>query len=206
VFSLNLNQEIEICQLCIQYAKSNKIDYTAKPYNVFQVEKLWLPSKVTVLFLAESPPWSRDRYFYKTDMTGNKVHLQKEVLGYLNLASLSEFKAKGYFLIDAIKCRLNKQTTEHVPARILCNCTNCFLQKELDRLNPSAIFVLGNSAKHALEHLVMFKELKSHKISEDFDGMIAGRRVILCVYPGGKTRIHVSSIKHSFEKLKEEGQ
>jgi uncharacterized phage protein (TIGR02220 family) len=205
VLALNVHKEIENCRLCTQYANI-KIDFAEKPYVVFQVEKRWLPSKVKVLFLAESPPWSRDRYFYKTGMTGNKTHLQKEVLNYLNLASLSEFKAKGYFLIDAIKCRLNKQKTEHVPAQVLGNCTNRFLQAELDRLNPCTIFVLGNSAKHALEQLALIKELESHKVSEDFDGMIAGRRVILCVYPGGKTRIHVNSIKHSFEKLKEEGQ
>jgi uncharacterized phage protein (TIGR02220 family) len=151
---LNLSQEIENCQLCIQYA--NAIDFKEKPCIVFQVEKQWLPSKVTVLFLAESPPWSKDRYFYKTDMTGNKTHLQKEVLRYLNLASLQEFKAKGYFLIDAIKCRLNKQVNEHVPTPVLGNCANRFLQKELDSFNPSTIFVLGNSAKHALEQLAFF--------------------------------------------------
>jgi len=203
VFLLNANDEIEKCQLCTRYFNS-KIDFTEKPYVVFQVEKLWMPEKVVVLFLAESPPWSKDRYFYKTDMKGNKTHLQKEVLSYLNLGSLSEFKAKGYLVIDAIKCRLNKQVSEHVPAEVLRNCTNRFLQKELDLLNPETIFVLGNSAKHALEQLSCFNELKVHKISEGFDGVVAGRRVILCVYPGGKTRMHAKSIERSFDKLKKE--
>lgn len=142
--ALNLNQEIENCRQCKQYANI-KIDFTEKPYVAFEVEKRWLPGKVKVLFLAESPPWNKERYFYKTDMTGNKTHLQKEVLGYLNLASLSEFKEKGYMLIDAIKCRLNKQTNQHVPALVLGNCTDRFLQKELELFNPCTVFVLGNS-------------------------------------------------------------
>lgn len=198
--ALNLNQEIENCQQCRQ-CTTVKIDFTEKPYVVFEVEKCWLPDRVKVLFLAESPPWCRERYFYKTDMTGNMTHLQKEVLGYLNLASLTEFRAKGYLLIDAIKCRLNKQTNQHVPTPVLSNCTNLFLQKELNRFNPETIFVLGNSAKNALQMLPCFETLKNHRISEDFDGAIAGRRVIFCVYPGGKTRMYVKSIQRSFDKL-----
>jgi uracil-DNA glycosylase len=200
VFSLSVRDEIEKCQFCKQYS-NGKISFAEKPYVVFQVDEKWLPETVEVLFLAESPPWSKDRYFYKTDMKGNKTHLQKEVLNYLNLASLLEFKAKGYIVIDAIKCRLNKQVSEHVPAAVLSCCTNIFLQKELDRFNPGTVFVLGNSAKHALEQLPCFGELKSHRISEDFDRTVAGRRVIFCVYPGGKTRMHVNSIKRSFDKL-----
>ncbi|MGD6934197.1 MAG: uracil-DNA glycosylase family protein [Candidatus Bathyarchaeia archaeon] len=200
---MNLSQEIEKCQLCQQHSKDGKIDFTEKPYVTFQVEERWVPKKVEVLFLAGSPPWSKDRYFYKTAMKGNKTHLQKEVLCYLELASLSEFKEKGYLVIDAIKCRLNKQVTEHVPQEVLSCCTRRFLQKEIDRFNPGTIFVLGNSAKHALEQLPCFEELKNHKISEDFDRVVAGRRVIFCVYPGGKTRMHVNSIKRSFGKLKE---
>jgi uracil-DNA glycosylase len=198
---LNISDEIKSCKLCVQYSNA-KIDFTEKPYITFEVEAMWLPKKVNVLFLAESPPWSKDRYFYKTDMKGAKTNLQKEVLRYLNLSSLSEFKGKGYFLVDAIKCRLNKQDSEHVPTTVLSNCTNRFLQAELDWINPGTIFVLGNSAKHALEQLPCFEELKNHKISEDFNRVIGSRQIILCIYPGGKTRKHVYSIKRSFDKLK----
>jgi uracil-DNA glycosylase len=200
--SLDVADEIRNCRLCVQYSKT-KIDFTEKPCVAFQVELRWKPDKVKVLFFAESPPWSKDRYFYKTDMKGTRTNLQKEVLRYLNISSLSEFKEKGCFLVDAIKCRLNKQENEHVPATILSNCTNRFLQTELERINPGTIFVLGDSAKHALEQLPCFEELKTHKISENFDKIIAGRRVIFCIYPGGKTRMYVNSIKQSFAKIKE---
>ena len=63
-----------------------------------------------VLFVAESPPWNRDQaYFYNQNSRNKRTNLRIEVLKLLNLKSLIEFKNRGYYLIDAIKCRLNKR-------------------------------------------------------------------------------------------------
>lgn len=194
-----LSVKLQLCDQCRRFEGKIAID---KPYLRFQVEEKWRPNQVNVLFVAESPPWDKERYFYKQDMTGNGTNLQKELFRYLNLASLEEFKGRGYFLIDAIKCRLNKRDgKENVPQQILSSCADAFLLQEIDEIKPQIIFVLGNSAKKALQNLPPFEELANHRVTEGFDLTLSGYRVILSVYPGGKTRGHVELIKKAFSKI-----
>lgn len=194
-----ISDRLQSCDQCRRFEGKIAID---KPYLRFQVEEKWRPSQVKVLFIAESPPWDRERYFYKQDMTGNNTNLQKELFKYLNLSSLEDFKARGYYLIDAIKCRLNKRSgKEHVPQAVLSACGANFLLEELQELKPAMIFVLGNSAKKALQNLPPFEKLVGHKVTEGFDETLAGYRVILSVYPGGKTRGHTEFIKKAFSKI-----
>lgn len=194
-----ISNELQSCDRCRGFEGKIAID---KPYLRFQVEQKWRPSPVKVLFVAESPPWDKERYFYKQDMTGNGTNLQKELFQYLNLSSLEEFKARGYYLIDAIKCRLNKRGgKEHIPQEVLSVCGTTFLLDELQELKPETIFVLGNSAKKALQNLPPFTGLASHRVTEGFDETLSGYRVILSVYPGGKTRGHAEQIKKAFSKI-----
>jgi uncharacterized phage protein (TIGR02220 family) len=194
-----ISDKLQLCDQCRRFEGKIAID---KPYLRFQVEKKWRPSHVKVLFVAESPPWDKERYFYKQDMTGNGTNLQKELFRYLNLTSLEEFKARGYYLIDAIKCRLNKRNgKEQVPKTVLAACAETFLLDEIEELKPTTIFALGNSAKKALQNLPTFKELAKHRVTEGFDETISGYRVILSVYPGGKTRGHTELIKKAFSKI-----
>jgi uracil-DNA glycosylase len=191
--------KLQLCDRCRRFEGKIAID---KPYLRFQVEEKWCPSKVNVLFVAESPPWDKERYFYKQDMTGNGTNLQKELFRYLNLTSLEEFKARGYYLIDAIKCRLNKcGGKEHVPRKVLAACAGTFLLEEIEELDPETIFVLGNSAKKALQTLPPFVDLARHRVIEGFDETLSGYHVILSVYPGGKTRGHAEAIKKAFSKI-----
>jgi hypothetical protein len=44
-------------------------------------------------------------------------------------------------------------------------------------------------------------ELKTHKVTEDYDQILSGYSVILSVYPGGKTRMHIKAIERSFSKI-----
>jgi len=194
-----ISSKLQSCSRCRRFEGKVAVD---KPFLRFQVEEKWKPSVVKVLFVAESPPWDKERYFYKQDMTGNGTNLQKELFRYLNLNSLEEFKAKGYYLIDAVKCRINKRGgKEHIPQEVITACGATFLLDEIKELQPRAIFVLGNSAKKALQNLPPFTELASHKVTEDYDELLTGTRVILCVYPGGKTRAHVDLIKKAFSKI-----
>jgi hypothetical protein len=119
------------------------------------------------------------------------------------LCSLEEFKARGYFLIDAIKCRLNKRgDKEHIPHQVLTACAGTFLLEEIGDLKPETIFILGNSAKKALQNLPPFTGLADHKVTEGLDETFNGYRVILSVYPGGKTRGHTELIKKAFSKIR----
>jgi uracil-DNA glycosylase len=201
---MDLSDEIRKCTKCIDIGlvASDRLNTSRKPYVQFDVEGKWRPDKVKVLFIAESPPWNgKQRYFYNQTVVENRTNLQKEVREYLGLKSLEEFRSEGYFLIDAIKCRLNKSEKKSVPRRVLRTCANKFLHKEITDLRPATIFILGNSSKHAVEEFSEFQDLKKHEIRDDYDKNLLGYRVILCPYPGAQTRTCINEIKRSFSKI-----
>jgi hypothetical protein len=201
---MSLAEKIQGCTRCINdgLTCADRLRTSEKAYVKFDVEKTWKPDEVNVLFIAESPPWNgKQRYFYNQDIIENRTNLREEVLRYLGLQSLEEFRSKGYFLIDAIKCRLNKTKKKSVPSDVLRTCADQFLYREVTNLKPTTVFILGKSAKGALEGFSEFQELKEHKITDDYDKCLSGYRVILCIYPGGNTRGWVDEIKHSFSKI-----
>ena len=207
---MSLTDEIAACQECINLDCAYRLKINEKPYVVFEVAEKWLPNgRVNVLFVAESPPWNGEqRYFYNTLRTGKQAGLRKEVLKHLNCPSLEAFKGKGYFLVDAIKCRLNKKDNSTVPSKVLEQCRAKFLGKEIMLLRPEVIFVLGNSGKKALEGLHSrpefseFIDLGEHKVTENYDKALSGFRVILCAHPGGQTRNYEKNIRQAFSRIK----
>ena len=207
---MTLSARIDNCTKCVDLglASSDRLDTHQKPYIDFDVEKRWKPGKVSVLFIAESPPWNgKQRYFYNPDVVEKRINLRKEVLKYLNLNSLKEFTDKGYFLVDTIKCRLNKSKKIKTPLRITSIskvCAEQFLRREIEELKPPTIFVLGNTAKKALQRFPEFKELKEHKVTEDYDENLSGYHVILCVFPGGQTRKYRNEIERAFAKIQQQ--
>lgn len=198
---MTLTRAVDLCHKCIDLESDNRLITNNKPYVKFQVEQKWKPKKVKVLFIAESPPWNgKQRYFYN-ETNEKRTNLRKEVLHHLNLKTLEEFRREGYLMIDAIKCRLNKKGKKKVPKQVLQNCSEKFIIKEIKSSNPPTIFVLGNSAKQALQQHPEFQELQHYKVTEDFDRKLSGYRVILSVYPGGQTRAHKSKIRQDFSKI-----
>lgn len=199
---MTLTHNIEICKKCISLTSDNRLKIDNKPYVKFQVETKWKPKTgIKVLFIAESPPWNgNQRYFYH-EIDEKRTNLRKEVLRHLNLKNLKEFKEEGYFLIDAIKCRINKKGKKKVPKQALKDCSDQFLMKEITNLKPQTIFVLGKSAKQALQQHPEFLNLQNHKVTEDYDNTLSKYRIILSIYPGGQTRIYESKIKNDFSKI-----
>jgi len=204
---MNLSDEIEKCTRCLDIgiAGSSRLNTDQKPYVKFDVERKWRPSRVRVLFIAESPPRNRkQRYFYNSS-ADSKGGLREEVLRYLNMRSLEEFRDKGCYLIDAIKCRLNKSSQLKSPLRlnkIVEKCASQFLVREIEDLKSETVFVLGNTAKKALGSFPEFQELKKYRITEDYDQELNACRIILCVFPGGQTRLHTDKIKRAFDKIR----
>ena len=207
---MTLLEEIDAWKKCMNLPGFDRLETDNRPYVAFRVDLDWKPlNSISVLFIAESPPWDRNGnqpYFYNNTYE-KRAGLRQEVLKHLNLVSLEDFKDKGYFLIDAIKCRLNKKDRSNVPQAVLNECSARFLGREIKELKPKTLFVLGNSAKKALQGLhgmsafSEFKELINHRVMDGFDQMLSGYRVILCVYPGGQTRKLEPSIKVCFSKL-----
>ena len=199
---MTLTRDIDLCRECLEFENQERINPVEKPFAKYKVEEKWQRKPVEVLFIAESPPWNgKQRYFYNQDVDEQRTNLRKEVLEHLQLNSLDEFKGKGFALIDAIKCRLNKRQKKNVPLKVLEVCSARFLRREISELNPKVIFVLGNSAKHAMQQLPEFQDLQHHKVTDSYDKMLSGYRVILCVYPGGQTRQHKSRIRLTFSKV-----
>ena len=206
---MNLTHEIEVCQRCVHFESPERLNISEKPYVKFQVEQIWKPKdgSINVLFIAESPPWNgKQNYFYNPNTLKKRTGLRKEVFKHLNIDSLEHFKAKGYFLIDAIKCRLNKEKPHtNVPKEVLKTCSEQFLKREIAELKPNpTIFVLGNSAKEALQQFSEFRKLQCHKVTDedDFDEILSGYRVILCPFPSRWNLLkHESKIKRAFSKI-----
>jgi uracil-DNA glycosylase len=151
---MNILHEIEACQRCIRLRIPDRLYTSEKPYVKFQVEQHWKPEdgNIKVLFIAESPPWSgKQSYFYNPNTLEKSSGLRKGVFKYLKIKSLEEFRGEGYFLIDAIKCRLNKKKSNtNVSKEVSKTCSEQFLEREIRELKTKTIFVLGNSAKKAL--------------------------------------------------------
>jgi uracil-DNA glycosylase len=205
---MDLSDKIRLCTECIDLSlvSSDRLDTCEKPYVRFGVEKKWKPDRISVLFIAESPP--PNGYFYDQDEVGRSGGLRTEVLKYLGLdQSLEKFRAKGYFLLDTIKCRLKKSRSIKTPLRIAeisKNCASRFLREEIDALAPKTVFVLGKTTKQALEEFQEFEELKKHKITDEFDKNLSRYRVILCVFPGGQTRMYRNKIDQAFARIREQ--
>ena len=199
---MNFTCEIDLCQKCMKLDFSNRLNSVRKPFVNFQVEEIWKPVQVKVLFVAESPPWNGNQaYFYNQNSHNKRTNLRIEVLKLLNLNSLIEFKNRGYYLIDAIKCRLNKREKKKVPTEVVLICSDQFLQKEIKQLKPEKIVILGNTAKKALQRIPEFTELTHHKVTENYETILSGYEIILTVYPGGQTRKYQDKIKKAFLKL-----
>jgi hypothetical protein len=218
-------QEIDSCRECAglrgldQRKGLDQLSFSDKPYVAFKVEDMWKPKVIETLFVAESPPRPNKHapYFYNPNPNERKTNLRKQVLKYLKLSSLEEFRdKKGYFLIDAIKCRLDKSGKRNVPLEVLRRCATKFLGDEIKNLltkeNKSGkrktIFVLGRSAKLALEELSLqqefadFIKLKKYRITQEFDQELSGYRVILCVYPSERNKAkYKSKIEKAFSRI-----
>lgn len=201
---MTMSDEIRKCTRCIdlKLVSYDKLNADQKPYVQFDVERSWKPGKVDVLFVAESPPWNgKQRYFYNP-VAEKRINLRTEVLSRLNLNKLEVFNERGYFLIDTIKCRLNKSIKKKVLYRIAKTCSQRFLLKEIKQLKPNTVFILGNTAKYALEQTADFEELVQHRITQDYDTNLSGYRVIVCPFPGGLTRKWTNEIDSAFMKIR----
>jgi len=142
---------------------NEKVRFSPEPYE--RAAAKYRPVKTRVLFVAEAPPSSLDRYFYFEDVRHQDslwVELTKEVFGAEAWGSikrersrkrewLRRFQENGYQLIDAVKEPLGcadavRKTKEHSQELI----------SEIREIAPSRIVLL----KYAV-YDVLFDELRS---------------------------------------------
>ena len=158
-------QNLDSCRYCGEESKEYLKDFI-KPCIEFRAHDDWKPEEVSVLFIAESPPGHESRYFYNL---GTPNLTRKKLLELLEMPDLSNFKKKGYFLTDTIKCRLWKHG-HGFPSYIAGNCAKRFLRDEIRRLKPEKIVLLGKTAKEGVQQFPEFEELRSYNKVKDYCG------------------------------------
>lgn len=145
-----------------------------KPCAVFDIYGNWKPNPVKVLFIAEAPPGNSDGYFYDPRRhAGYKETLRNALFELLELkgsdtaTKLEDFKRRGYFLVDAVKCRC-KKTNGQPPQQVTKTCARKWLHRELQELeNPDRICLLGKAALLALSQVPGFEDVSRYSVTKD---------------------------------------
>ena len=178
----------------------------------YKVDALWKPKKVRALIIAESPPWNDQRhYFYDAETESiftrhifDLLHIE----GKNKQDKLTNFMAKGYFVIDTINA-IFKKDLHSIPISLIHWCAQHIVINEIQFLNPEMILSLGDTAFRGLRsispfnvHLKPFHSLKS----------IANQKLwineILCAfspYPNDRNRPYQSAINYAFSTIIEKG-
>ena len=171
------------------------------------------PSKVRVLFIAESPPRQRGNsitFFYsdKGSMLSKQLKELLVIAGFrdFNVPShkefLKRFQDAGFYLIDAIRCPIIYRSRKR---RFMRNCIY-FLQEEIRRLDPEIIMVLGRTACEALKNIHLHNEgckiTKIHgqaiKVTHKAKTLI----VIFSLFPSVHNKGRTSDLAKPFRILK----
>jgi len=161
-----------------------------KPCAQFDIYTTWKPRPFRVVFIAEAPPANSDGYFYDSKPHANyKETLRKALFELLELkgddtsARLFEFKKRGYFLVDAIKCRC-KKTNGQPLASVTRTCAGKWLAQELEEVgSPSRICVFGLAARLALSQVKGFEELSRYSVTRDCGEVIKAERGEVLIWP-----------------------
>ena len=144
-----------------------------KPSLYFKARR-FRPSKIKVLFIAESPPSLRkgvekdlQPYFYNENFktTGNTLRgVLLKVLEISNenpLQKLEKFRDEGYFLIDTMKCRISKKEIKRRYWKdLVIDCASTHLLDEIIDLGPERICLLGQTALEGVKTLAGFGVLR----------------------------------------------
>jgi len=181
------------------------------PHEKYQVDELWRPESVKILFLAEGPSWhSSGPYFYDPEYDYNQGRIGKTIFHQLGIKGknrkeqLEQFKDRGYLFMDVIKCIYDKNK-KNITQEIIEFSGREFLQNDLADLSPKVIFLLGKTPLRALKSLDYYKEgLSGYKSITKSCGSsveLNGRKIIFCVFPSSRNFIYQGQIQKAFELL-----
>ena len=114
--------------------------------------------------------------------------LRERLLGFLGIHAdgeegLREFKRRGYFLIDAVECRVKKKNGK-IPGAVIKNCLNFLSAKiELARTRGAKkVVVLGSTALEALKTLG-FNELREKNVAKNCGEVVESRGFEIFLLP-----------------------
>ena len=147
----------------------------------------YIPETIKILFVAESPPWAftndKTAYFYAP--TAEKIAYGG--LGYYMIPILfkekiitkeqflQRFKESGFYLIDMVKCPINKLSKRGKEEAIKC-CAK-YLNEQLQLLNFKEAIFIGKTSFKAIKkflslnfpyHVIALPYGRSNKNVEEF--------------------------------------
>jgi uracil-DNA glycosylase len=188
--------KIERCKLCESIVFNGSVNVGEKPYIKYGVYEERVPSTIKCLFIAESPPGDARTFFYYP-YTGN--FLGERLLGFLGIHAggeegLQEFQERGYFLVDAVECRVKKTGGTAIPLEVINSCLNFLLAKiELARTRGAKkIVVLGSTALEA-PRMLGFSELIGKSVTRNYGEVVESRgfKVFILPLPARRGAKHV---------------
>ena len=140
-----LRSAVEKCGLC------RCVD---KPVVKYRAYEKWLPDRVRVLAVTESPPPSTSSSFFYNLATFDRLRLSlKTILGVRDMDDyefLRLLRDKGVFITNAVKCR--PLSRREIPA-MRRRCT-WVLKRELELLKPERIIAMGKTASASLSEVL----------------------------------------------------
>ncbi len=161
-----------------------------KPCAQFDIYSNWKPNSVSVVFIAESPPGTSEGYFYDPQpRSGYKEILRKALFDLLEISKgdtnikLDQFKRRGFFLLDAIKCRCKKKGGQP-PQPVTKTCARKWLSEELEEIgNTRRICILGKAALLALSELDGLGGLTEYSVRENCGEVVEYGQYSVLIWP-----------------------
>jgi len=196
------------------------------------------PDRVAVLFVAESPPWAAGRcevaepsdcrspgypYFWNDRYDAPcrpgtpplSRGLAENLFSLLGLdggsrrENLELFTAKGFFLVDTVRCVFRKNRKPAIPADLVRMSARETLAPEIAGLAPDCVVALGNTALSGLSVIEPYASALANAgtvtgISRDLQENLFEENRLLCLpYPGGRNRRYLDAIETGFALIKD---
>ncbi len=129
-----------------------------KPYVLYNPYRRYLPNRVRLLIISESPPPGHKRDFiYNLESRDRLRNVMSRILEVRDVELPEYLKNNGIFWSTAIKCRpLDKRYLEDMRKK----CVD-ILRHEIELLRPNAILALGRVAWRSIDECLRDSPMRS---------------------------------------------
>lgn len=130
-------------------SRCSRCAFVDKPYVKHRAYLNWLPSKVRVLAVGESPPPSRKESFFYNLSAFDRLRLSMKLITSFSGGDeglLKSLREHGVFVTAAVKCRpLSRREIPWMRGRCVF-----ILKRELELLKPEKVVAMGSTATLSL--------------------------------------------------------
>ncbi len=139
-------------------SKCNKCAFVDRPFIEYKIYRRYLPSKVKILIISESPPpGEKPDHLYNLS---SRDRLRKFLLKMLKLEDeeslIQYFLNNNIFWTNAIKCR---PPSRSYIERMRRNCLE-ILKKEVELIRPTKIIAAGLTAQRSVRDLRLHEKFR----------------------------------------------